>query len=324
VLQVEHRTTNRARDYRISGVKKDMTDAQALCYVAQQYMLGVPPRGVHMVDRQSSTHVRALRILIWAYMRADKERTRSRNRLRQVAHSIWPALGQHLTTYLRAVDHNIVTPADLRRVAHKYSDSQEVPAGFEHATRRRELLELAASLPIWLEAEPLREAIKLETLILKGHETNRATLKALIKSAVQREPFAEVTDLWLTVPCSGLIPIAAIHVATHGQADLLNRDQFRAALGSHPHLSESGETSESVNARQGFKPAKRMIYLWTMRLLADSQRPNRIATAYDQRKARTENHAIRVARQQLCDILSGIARTGTPYDPNLDTQEGDQ
>lgn len=73
VIQVEHRATGLAREWRISGVKEDMTDAQALCYIAQQYALGTPPRGIHPITPGRSEAVTALRGLIWTHIRARRK-----------------------------------------------------------------------------------------------------------------------------------------------------------------------------------------------------------------------------------------------------------
>jgi transposase len=330
-LQVEHRTTNRARDYRISGVKKDMTDAQALCYIALQWQIGTPPRGVRKADPTALAKVRGLRVLVWAYFRANKECTRSTNRLKQIAHSIWPILGQHLDTYLRAVAAGFVTPTELRDLAMLLNDlhanritNQLWPDGYHHHTSRRALQGLVKSLPAWLNGDQMREAITVEANSLAERIPIRDQLERLVSTIVRDEPFTRLTDLWLTIPSAGLMDIATIHVATSGQANLITRDQFRAALGCHPQESQSGETKQAKMARQGFRPAKALTHMWVMRLLTDSQRPNRIAKAFDDKKARSEKDQMHAGRQQLCDILSGIARNGTPYDPNLDTQEGEQ
>ena len=38
-------------------------------------------------------------------------------------------------------------------------------------------------------------------------------------------------------------------------------------MGHHPLISQSGESSQEVMARQGFKPARRALHLWTMNLI---------------------------------------------------------
>jgi hypothetical protein len=328
VLQVEHRITGIAREWKVSGVKKDMTDAQALNLIAEMWLAGNPPRQVHQIDPETETEVMALRMLIWGYQRAKKETTRTTNRLHQLAHSVWPSLNKNLKTYIRAISTGHVTPRELRLLAgmlktHAYNlDLDERLNVYKHGNARKALFKLEKSLPAWLEAEHMRAPIYNEVKALTDQEHRAVELETLIIETITAEPFATLTDLWMTVPYSGPLAVAALHIATHGRAAELTKAEFRACLGSHPRISQSGETKQSREARQGFRPAKALIYTWTMSLIGGN---NRVATAFRARQAKGGNHAIRVARQQLVDILWGIARTGTPYDPTRDMpdQEGE-
>lgn len=332
LLQVEHRITGIVRDLKVSGVKKDKTDAHALATIAARHHLEAY-RGVHQVqttDLLLATNT--LRALVWSYIRTDKETVRTTNRLRQMAHSIWPSLSKHLGPYLVAIQTaDAITPAELRSLARRLAiirdekpakgERRVYPYGYEEPATRTALHNLVETLPLWLDWTPLRPVIQRESFIIREQEARQEDAERLIIKALQTEHFAQVADLWLTVPGAGHIAIASILAACHGDPTSISLRQFKASLGSHPRLSQSGETEESSAARQGFKPAKKYLYLWTMALLNPDVAPanNPIRATFDDRRG--EEHAIRRARAKLCAILHGIARSGQPYDPNYAAQE---
>jgi transposase len=313
VLIVEHRVTGKVRDLRVAGVKNDTTDARALFYAALQAAQEQPLHGTHPAQPDLESASAGLRLLILSHKRAVKECTRTTNRLHQVAHSIWPALGQHLSTYLRAINAGFITPADLHHLVGKFSlgDGHYFPLGFEHGTSRNNLKRLADDLPPWLDGERMRPVIQSEADNLAINEQRAQVTAELIQKMVTDPPFKDITRLWLTIPAAGLLDCAAIHGATHGQAKTLTPAQFRAMVGAHPHTSQSGETTESSASRQGFAPAKAALYLWVLRLIKQADNP--VAEVYQTRKAAGYRYSMAAARFKLVNILSGIARTGTPY-----------
>lgn len=314
VLQVEHRITGMVRTLRVSGVKKDMTDAQALAYIAATHA-SAPMRGVHTSLPNIDNRVTSLRMLIWAHVRAVKERTRTANRLRQMAHSVWPALDQKLTVYLRAIRAGAITPAELRGLAIELDTDEEArPTDYNHATRRRELAALVAALPPWLDVSYLRDTIQREAIALEHHNDQVTEIADLINAAIHEEPFAQVSALWSTIPAAGPFWLAALHVATHGHAADLTIGEFKASVGSHPHISQSGETADSSAARQGFKPAKVALYIWTMTLIRMGDNP--VAATFERRKDAGQGFGIQAARAKLCASLYGVAKNGTTYNPD--------
>jgi hypothetical protein len=331
VLQVEHRVTRHVRELRVSAIKNDRTDARALAYIAQQHRDGLPILGVQLVSPHVISRVTELRMYIWSYIRADQERTRSTNRLRQLAHSVWPALDSSLETYQRAILAGFITPTELRDVAARLEKetgqpkSERVwPHGYEHHTSRANLLRLVEALPDWLDGSYMRGIIADEAQVNDYHAHRKDILRDLIENLAAAPPFTDLAQLWLTMPGSSLYRIATLLVATHGQPDILTATQFRAAFGAHPHTSESGEDKESEMARQGFRPAKREIHMWVIYLLSSVAPDNPVRRTFQRLKSQGHKNAMAVTRAKLVNILYGIMRTSTPYSPTLDTQEGDQ
>lgn len=153
VLRVEHRITGKVRELRISGAKRDLTDAQALCYIAT-HQARDQFRGVRPAEPETENRVTALRLLVWSYVRATKEKTRTQNRIRQLAHSIWPSLDNRLEIYLRAVKHGAATPAELRALVADLKEvdaakghKQKYPTSYNHKTSRANLYSLVETLP---------------------------------------------------------------------------------------------------------------------------------------------------------------------------------
>jgi hypothetical protein len=140
-------------------------------------------------------------------------------------------------------------------------------------------------------------------------------LRARIEIAAMQPPFRAVTELWLTVPNVGLLLCARLHAATRGMAAELTPEQFRARVGSMPVLSESGNTAETKAAKAGFRPAKRDLYLACLTMIQRGIEP--IASTFEYHKARGERFAMHKTRAKLVNVLSGIARSGKPYDPAL-------
>jgi hypothetical protein len=313
LIQVEHRVTGQVRALRVSGVKRDATDAQTLAFIAEQHADGKTYRGTRLARPQIDQNVTGLRMLMWAHVRVTKEITRCTNRLHQLSHSVCPILSQKLDTYLRAVSEGVVTPAELRTLSTRLNNG-DYPTAFKHGVSRKNLQHLVNSLPPWLENETMRDAIAYEAQARYIYEVTQAELTAKLTAIISVEPFLTLSQLWRTVPNSHDLAIAALHIATHGQADQMTFNQFKATVGSHPHYSQSGADVSTEAARQGFKPAKKYLYLWSMKLIQRGD--NQVATAFQSAKSRGKKYAIQTARAQLCAILSAIARTGQPYNPN--------
>lgn len=324
-LIVEHSQTGHVRNLHVKKVKTDRTDAHALRHIAATHAV-VNYLGVTRAVLRSDKSSLRLRRLIYAYYRADKEKTRATNRLRQLAYAVHPPLGLSHKAYFIAVQHGFITPDDLRILASQIETYQatprrergeiNLPEDFKDGRVARPLLKLIASLPEWLHEDDLRDLIFREGKALRYFRRQRREIEEMIEAEIAANPtFARLYQLWSSVPSSGVMRIAAVISATHG-VTTIPIEQFRAALGVHPKLSQSGETTERVKSRPGFKLAKGAIHLWTMGLIsAGKTTPNPIYETFRRHEARGHKGAFFAARAKLANILWGIARTGKPYDP---------
>jgi transposase len=330
ILIVEHSQTAHVRELNLSGVKNDRTDARALAYIAAHHAQAQFLK-VHEGRPDEEGATAALRLIIYAHRRANREFARATNRIRALAHSIWPLLEQELTLYTRCLEAGAATPRQLRILAehvaayhngelpHKQA-WEACPPFFRTDGRAQKLRDLIAALPAWLENDNIAPALFAEHAARAHFKAEAEQLGQLVAEAVDQPPFKRLTNLWLTVPFAGRVPIATIHAATHAQADRLTPAQFRAAIGHHPARTESGETAISRASRAGFAPAKAAIHLWAMSLIKQGDNP--IAVAF--RRARDAGHTrpLSLAKSKLLNILSGIARSGQPYDPNHAMKDG--
>jgi transposase len=322
ILIVEHRVTGQIRDLKIAGVKNDKTDARALHYIAHHHQQE-PFYGVNSVHPTLQASAMGLRMMIHAYMRSDKERTRTLNRIRQMTHSVAPILNIEIKTYLHAVgagysDLDAVRDlaAELARIDGVERRRDRVyPEGYKTEGKRAALYDLVEQLPVWSGNRVLTDVIADEYAAWRDIDARKDRLEAAIGAIAAREPFGDLTSLWMSVPGVGLTLCAMLHAATRGLASYLTPEQFRASLGSHPRISSSGKSAESIAAAGGFRPAKKLLHLAEMYLIRVGDNP--VADTFAYHKARGEKYAMQKARAKLVNILSGVARTGTPYDPAL-------
>jgi hypothetical protein len=315
VIQVEHRTTGRIRDLHVSEVKNDKTDARALAIAARTF-----PNlsGMHEAS-QAEDIITSLRLIVSDYIRATKESTRSKNRLRQMAHAIWPSLAVSFDTYWRAITAGAISPSEIRELAaaiasaNRNTLAQRYPS-YNHGTSRKNLTEIAETLPAFIAETPLRDAIGREALRLQLAENQQDHYMELANDIINGPRLTDITEVWRTIPGAGTFALAALHVATHGNARGLNLARFKAAVGSHPHNRRSGETEERAAARHGYKPAKTALYLWTMAAIRTGKPPTVVA-AYERHATAAENRRfnIQAGRAQLVTILWATARKLEAY-----------
>lgn len=329
VHMVEHSTTGYVRKAQVASAKTDQTDAHALRKIA---LTPTEYRGISRTDERLTTRNVRLRLLVHAYMRADKERTRARNRMRQLAHSIHPRLGLSFDTYLRAAISGHITPDELHVLvgqieAYKVASRRDrsgisVPEKYKDGRLSRRLVALVAVLPPWASAEGIRDLIAREVRNYRYFSKQRRDVRRDLYDLIKNDrEWADLAGLWMTLPGANLGWIGAIISATHGQVRNLRPERFRAAVGVHPKISQSGEDTESIAGRPGFKRAKAALYLWTMILISQHENKtkptlNPIGACFAAHKARGHKGAFFAARAKLANILHGIARTGQPYNPN--------
>lgn len=323
VLLVDHAVTGKQRDLKVAGIKTDKTDAKALCYIAADHLIE-PYKHVQEIDPARISAAMALRMLIHGYNRADKERTRSINRMRQLAHSIAPILSQSLVVYMRALALGVSTVSELRRLAvycRKIDDDIKAkqatlayPETFQRADSRSKLYALVEVLPSWADNPIAAEALLEEYRSYKIASERKDALTVRLEQAAYAPAFAQVTKVWMTVPGASELRCTILHSATRGAADQMTPDQFKASVGTFPAREQSGKFIKTGAGRSGLRAAKRELHLWTMFLIKDGDNP--ISTAFRRHKAAGEKYAMSKAKAKLAVILSGIARNNAPYNPN--------
>lgn len=322
ILLVEHRVTGKMRDMKQAGGKNDRTDARALQFLASTH----DREAWHGVNDAAFTErapAMSLRMLMFSYRRADKEVTRTNNRLRQMAHSIFPALDQHLETYKRALSIGVAAPCELRAFVAQLRAIDAIPKKrervypdeYDHGGTRAPLYGMVDKLPDWLENDFLPPIILDDYRTLARAEKRKSELTREIDAMIWQAPFAELTELWMSVPLMGAITCAGIHAATRGMARVMEAGEFRSVLGSHPVLKASGVVEKTKVTFNGFRPAKAYLHMLVMNLIRSGENP--VNDTYQYHKARGEKFARQKARSKLVNILYGIARTGTPYNADL-------
>lgn len=318
IVIVNHATTGHIRELSISKVKNDTTDARSLAHIAASLSSGAEYRGVRRYHQDEMPSY-ALRLMVLAYGRAVKETTRATNRLHQLAHSIAPILSQRLEIYMRAIRVGAITADEVRELAIAIQeDGNPLPTEYRHKTARNNLISLASDIPPFADGMALRPAFEAEIATISRADEHKNSLKKRIDESIHADTFKDLTTLWETVPCSGVLTIAAIIGACKGKAAEMTVSEFRASVGSHPKTAQSGQTSETKAARQGFKPSRSAMYLWTLLLIRHGENP--VAARYEAKKRAGDKQAVYIARATLANMLHGIARSGRPYDPNYATE----
>jgi len=318
IWQVPTTTTKHIRTVHISNGKSDRTDAQALALVATWIAQGRYVHGAYPLDLTLNDEVAALRALINAHARMTRSRTRLLNQLDQLGHSLWPALTQAKTVWLRAVSAGAITPNEVRALAAR-DDLARLPS-YEHPAARAALHKLAATLPEDLPASP-----RTRTSIADLHDQVLALTAQIAQNAetitatVQRPPYEEITSRWRTVPYAvpekselpgNLIAIASLHVATKGRADTFSRDEFKAAIGAHPKTRQSGDRITHDRVKKGYRPAMTATRMWTMTLISPRVQDNPVRRYYISVKS---PYRMQAAVGKLARILHAVARDPAGY-----------
>lgn len=303
IYLVQGEITAALRKSKIGGIKNDKSDARALAFAAHQIAEKEEMRGIHPINPEDLADALALRALVRAYDRADRETTRATNRLHQICHSVAPILSQHLETYLKLVEIGIVHPHQIREAAQ---------AGNVLPRRQRQVEAIAEGLPEYLIENPMATIIQHELKAKRVHSERKAELAEIIKETLKSPTFKRLTELWQTVPYAGIMDIAKIHAATYGVAHLLTLGQMKANCGSYPEIRASGNTERVRATKRGFRPAKIALQLW-LRRMQMAKLINPITVAFERAKARHSKQATAIARAKLIEILWVIARDGKPF-----------
>jgi hypothetical protein len=258
---VDHQISGKVRAAHISGQKTDQTDARALALIAQDIRERKPVRGVSYHDQELENYVIRLRLLVNSHARTTAEAARLKNRMRQLAHGMFPALSEGVL-WFTCLKHGKASPSQIKAWL-----SGERPSGITPSNWTR-LQKLGARLPDYEITSEIVAATALELYErLTALEKSGERLEAQIEQVVTSYPFDVITRRWLTIPYANPIYIAALHVATHGKADQLDNNQFKAALGAFPQVKSSGTIHQSRAHKKGYRPAMNALFLWTLSLV---------------------------------------------------------
>lgn len=311
----DHNAAHDARRFvKKANHKSDANDARALCLIAHHINGTEQPSGVTAADPTRLSASIQLRTLIRAYERATKDKTRATNRLRQLAHAIYPTLGIRLEIYLTCIRHGATHPEEIRQLA---QNIEEGKFSFGKGKNNSHIKDLAASLPPNLSRHRIAEVLGMEVSVLEAAQQRAAVIQQHIKDLIQQPPLDRLTALWQTVPAPSLIDIAKLHAANYGNSEYLTLAQFKANLGSFPAtIKQSGNEEFIAATYKGYKPAKIALTLWTLRLCKTDNPVSRKFKAAQQRRAvnqKGKSKAQAIARGKLIEILHSIARTERPY-----------
>lgn len=315
-LIVENRATGKFRQEITSISKTDDADARTLCAIATLKLQGWDIRSAHVADMQRINDLRALRLLIYAHMRATKELVRTTNRLHQIAFSIAPEVDQRFETWLRCVEAGAVCADAIIALSRR---ADRTTPGFKHGNARNGLKALAASLPPWADGQEMHEVAVTELAVLRIVEPRVERTEQRLIDLMEGPTFGDLTRLWRTVPSSSDMEIARIIAACNGNPTAYDSNGFLAAIGGQPKQVQSGKKKKETMNTAGFRPARVAATMWANRLIALGNNP--IAEAAMRAEGRNVKKRPRV-RAKLINILWGIARSGQPYDPNHAAKDG--
>lgn len=310
VLRVAHQATKATREDRISSQKTDPNDARALALKALdwcngQQTLGVKQHNPHLEDLNIT-----LRLTLSRHRHFAKRATQALNRLDGLAFSMWPSLAASKNTWLRAVGAGYVTPQELIGLSEMMDDIQHYPEGYSHGNTRNALHRLASTLPDVAVPSILRSAVLYAYQEHVEADAQRQAVELELEQLVWCDELAPVSEVWSSVPGAYTLAIAALHAAGNCEAENFTTASFRAAVGCHPSRQESGQVTETQEAKRGYRLAKKHLHLWTLLLLRDGFRPNPIADYFDRLKEAGRPFAIHSTRGKLARILSHLARSG--------------
>jgi len=290
VLQIENRAV---KDYREkvfgSETKTDDTDARLMARMAFLHELvgeefSIQP--VLVVDPDAA----ALRSMVNDLAKLQKEITRRRNQLQQIAAATFPELktffkGSTAAPAARALLLHFGTPnelaaapvetiAEVLRAAHAYS----------HAMRAAELRSSAqqsAGAPM-LSHHQWRQAWLINQL--NALENARRELVDQVALAVASHPYAPIIE---SLPVKSPIWTATLIGAIGDINRFRTASEFKAYLGWYPQLTRSGTSVDETGlAKNGVRPARNVLGQMTVILLSSTIRPTEFRDVYGRLTAR--------------------------------------
>jgi transposase len=254
----------------------------------------------------------ALRSMVHDLTKLQKEITRRRNRLQQMAAITFPELKTFFKGSTAApaapLLENFATPqalaaapieqvAEVLRAAHAY----------KHAARAAELQELAqrtSGVPTlthhqWRQGWLIKQLTTLENA--------RHELVDQVAHATATHPYAHIID---SLPVKSPIWTATLIGAIGDIGRFSNVGQFKAYLGWYPQLNRSGSSIDSSElAKRGVRPARNALGQMTVIMLSSTIRPNPFRDVYQQLTARGMRPAAALGHiaGKLSVVLYGMA-----------------
>lgn len=301
---VNHQITGNMRELRLSGHKTDELDARALALIAKEIRHNRPPRGCHRHNQALENHVLNLRLNVNHYTKLTAEGVRYQNRLRQLGHSMFPSLGSS-QTWRKLLDRGIVTPAQIHALEQAEGEDGRI---------WRPIRQLKENLPVIGVPSIIEQTAMDNWIAWQNIEDRRIETERVIIDLINREPFDRITHRWMTIPLAQPVWIAALHVATHGQADQFDKDAFAGALGTYPQKKNSGATKHERSSKKGYRPVVQAIFLWTQQFCNPkiAPMPNPVNT-YFAGGEKNGGRKFTAARAKLARILWAVARSEQGY-----------
>jgi len=267
-----------------------------------------------------NTDAAALRAMVNDLTKLQKEITRRRNQLQQVAAATFPELktffkGSTAAPAARALLERFATPhhlaaapvaeiTEVLRAAHAHS----------HAARAAELQALAqtsAGAPV-LTHHQWRQAWLIKQLTIL--ETARHELVHEVALAAANHPYTPIIE---SLPIKSPIWTATLIGAIGDIRRFGRAGEFKAYLGWYPQVTRSGTSVDETGlAKRSVRTARNVLAQMTVILLSPTIRPTPFRDVYRRltgRGMRPANALGHVAGK-LAVVVYGMLKNMTPYD----------
>src|SRR5438128_359848 len=320
VLQVENRAV---KDYREkifgSETKTDDTDARLMARMGFLHELVGEEFSIQPVLLMNPDAA-ALRGMVHDLAKLQKEITRRRNQLQQMAALTFPELktffkGSTAAPAARALLEYFATPQELAAASTEHvSEVLRSVHAYSHATRAAELQVLAqatAGVPT-LTHHQWRQGWLIKQLSVV--ERARQELVEEVALATATHPYTLVIE---RLPVKSPIWTATL-IGAIGDVDRFsNVNQFKAYLGWSPQLTRSGSSVDhSELAKTGVRPARNVLGQMTVIMLSPTITASPFREVYHRLTGRGMRPASALGHVagKLSVVLYGMLKNMTPYD----------
>jgi transposase len=320
VLQIDNRAV---KDYREkifgSATKTDETDARLMARMGFLHELVGEEFSIQPVLLMNPDAA-ALRGMVHDLAKLQKEITRRRNQLQQMAAVTFPELktffkGSTAGPAARVLLENFATPQHLAGASTDYvAEVLRSAHAYRHAARAAELQELArtTSGAPTLTHHQWRQGWLIKQLSLL--ENARQDLVDQVALATATHPYTRIIE---SLPVKSAIWTATL-IGAIGDIDRFRTSsQFKAYLGWYPQLSRSGSSIDSSElAKRGVRPARNVLGQMTVIMLSPTIRSNAFRAVYQRLTARGMRPAAALGHVagKISTVLYGMLKTMTPYD----------